>query len=290
MINNSNNVSFCGATRWFKKELFINKSSIDNIINSTNSEFVGTLPREIIQDIVRVSKNKEDKIKRIKNIMDGFSSVSQSILALRGKLEKYGCYWESNSSFKNKKFIKVIEKNLNKVFRKGKLIKFGEKIRVETLGEGGFGDVFLIRFPERKQYQPLVLKLFRYSGNSEFVNFCNHGALAENNIMIRLNDLFKKLKEDAIHAKGFFGSLKNAFLVSEYVSNKAGYTVKHGEFESFTAIGEKCCYEISETLKKVGLAYTDYRPSNIIGGKLVDYGGIQDMFKKYSKPESYYNY
>ena len=284
MINNttSNNISFKGATRWFKKELFINNPSLNNIIRTTNSEFVGTLPKDILQDIIKISKNKEDKTKRIKDIMDGFSLVSQKIEVLRNKLEKYGCYWECNSSFKSERFTKVVGKTLNKTFRKVKLIKFGEKIKVESLGEGGFGDVFLIKFPQSTQYKSLVLKLFKHKQLSEFCETFNHGGFAENNIMIYVNNLFKKAKEESVFAEGHFGSLKNIFLVSEYVPDMFKGTDK-GTWWLYTDEGHKICHKIRETLQKHGLLYNDYRSENIINGKIVDYGGVRDINKKYAK-------
>ena len=284
MINNttSNNISFKGATRWFKKELFINNPSLNNIIRTTNSEFVGTLPKDILQDIIKISKNKEDKTKRIKDIMDGFSLVSQKIEVLRNKLEKYGCYWECNSSFKSERFTKVVGKILNKTFRKGKLIKFGEKIKVESLGEGGFGDVFLIKFPQSTQYKSLVLKLFKHKQLSEFCETFNHGGFAENNIMIYVNNLFKKAKEESVFAEGHFGSLKNIFLVSEYIPDMFKGTDK-GTWWLYTDEGHKICHKIRETLRKHGLLYNDYRSENIINGKIVDYGGVRDINKKYAK-------
>lgn len=284
MINNttSNNISFKGATRWFKKELFINNPSLNNIIRTTNSEFVGTLPKDILQDIIKISKNKEDKTKRIKDIMDGFSLVSQKIEVLRNKLEKYGCYWECNSSFKSERFTKVVGKTLNKTFRKVKLIKFGEKIKVESLGEGGFGDVFLIKFPQSTQYKSLVLKLFKHKQLSEFCETFNHGGFAENNIMIYVNNLFKKAKEESVFAEGHFGSLKNIFLVSEYIPDMFKGTDK-GTWWLYTDEGHKICHKIRETLQKHGLLYNDYRSENIINGKIVDYGGVRDINKKYAK-------
>ena len=291
MINNttSNNISFKGATRWFKKELFINNPSLNNIIRTTNSEFVGTLPKDILQDIIKISKNKEDKTKRIKGIMDGFSLVVQKIEVLRRKLEQYDCYWECNSSFKNEKFIKIVEKILNKTFRKGKLIKIGEKIKVESLGEGGFGDVFLIKFPQSTQYKSLVLKLFKYKQLSEFCETFNHGGFAENNIMIYVNNLFKKAKEESVFAEGHFGSLKNIFLVSEYIHDAFKGTDK-GTWWLYTDEGHKICHKIRETLQKHGLEYKDYRSENIINGKIVDYGGVRDINKKYEKIlYDYYN-
>ncbi len=286
MINNttSNNISFKGATRWFKKELFLNKSSMDGIVSSANSEFIGTLPRDIIYDIIKISKNKEDKTKRIKIIMDGFSLVSQKIEVLRRKLGKYGCYWECNSSFKNERFTKVVEKTLNKTFRKGKLIKLGEKIKVQPIGEGGFGDVFMIEFPNSTNYKPLVLKLFKHKHLAEFFNTVLHGGVAESNIMIYVTNLFKKSKEASVFAEGYFSSLKNNFLVSEYVSDSFK-GVDMDCYWMYMTKGQKTCYQIREILKKHGLEYKDYRSENIIGGKIVDYGGVQDMNKKYEKME-----
>lgn len=218
MINDfNNNISFCGATRWFKKEIFNRQESINKIINSVNSDLVGSLPKEIIYDVINLSKNDKDKTKRIKNIMNGFSELAQRIEKLRGKLEKYGCYWECNSSFRNEIFIKVLEKKLNKLFKKNDLIGLFENIKVEPLGGGSFGDVFLVNFSERKSYKPLVFKLYKNRYLSELLTVFNHGGFAENNIMIYVTNLFKKSKEASVFADGYFGSTKNNFLVSEYV-------------------------------------------------------------------------
>ncbi len=283
MINNSNNISFCGATRWLKKELYISKTAVDNFNNSTNTEFVGTLPREIIQDIIRVSKNEVEKSKRIKNVMEGFSVATQEIEKLKRKLERFGCYWEANSSFKKEKLTTLLSKCMNKLFKKNKLLKFWEKIKVETLGDGGFGDVFLIKFPPEKQYQPLVFKVFK-DNNIRRLNIVNHGAFAENNIMIYVTNLFKKSKTPSVFAQGYFGSLKNNFLVSEYVPDTFKSIQKDWVY---TFAGKKRCEEISQILEKHGLFYDDFRSENIIGGKIVDYGGVEDKNKKYM-PAVYY--
>lgn len=279
MINNSNNISFCGATRWFKRELFINNSSVDNIINCSKSEFVGELPKEIILDIINTSKNEKIKKNRIKNIMEGFSKISQKLIKTTKELEKIPVYWEPSKEFKNKKLLKIIKKRLNKVFKENKLLRFWQKIEVKTLGEGGFGDVFLIEFPQKKQYPPLALKVFKDTPLN-LLNINNHGSFSENNTMIYVTNLFKKAKTPSVFADGYFGSLKNNFLVSQYIPDTFNSIEKDWVY---TAAGEKRCEEISKILSDKGLYYDDFRSENIIGGKIIDYGGLEDKKKEYLK-------
>lgn len=309
-----NNISFKGATRWFQKEIFIKRETFDNIKRTTKSHFVGSLPSEIIKDIIQISKNVEEKHNKIKEIMNAFADIATEFQKINSKnMEaEINSSWQDIKQKANKiktifqkiilkktkktvvktinkgnineqyfarmpegekveKYRQIAEEKLNKIFKKTKLIKKKEEIKVLNLGDGAFGKVLLIEFPVRMNWEPKVLKFFDSAHYTDSFNINKHGYCAENNIMIYVNNAFKNPKNQ-VFKKGYFGSLENHFLVSEYIPSEQICDV------NFT---QDTLDYIERVLIKRGLEHSDLRFGNIIRNKIIDYGGLEVVTKKY---------
>ena len=54
-------ISFHGATKWLQKTIFTNKDDFKAILNCSNSEIIGYFPKDMINFVIKNSKNKETK-------------------------------------------------------------------------------------------------------------------------------------------------------------------------------------------------------------------------------------
>lgn len=269
-INNSHNTpSFCGATRIFRKDIFLGKKTFNAIRDTANSEFVGVLPREIIQSVIRVSNSDTEKQTIIREILEAFGKCSEiseqnSIIPPISIFERIKSFFgiKIKPDYKKKEQLtksttKQIGQTLERVFKKFKLIPKNEHFEVRSIGSGLFGQTFSIRFPESLHCTPKVFKhFFENSKKYNEKSLCTlHGELAENNIGVYISNLSHRVSEKAQFVDYHFGSLRRNFLVSEHAEN---YPERY----------------INPCIKYFGkFSNEDMRNNNnIINGRIVDFG------------------
>ena len=84
----NSNVSFKGLTHCLKNRIFNRVETYHKIKNANPDKIIGTLPKEIIKDIIKISKTPQEKNTAIKTIIDGFNQASSIISKLHKKQSK----------------------------------------------------------------------------------------------------------------------------------------------------------------------------------------------------------
>lgn len=254
------------------------------------SEFVGQLPWDMGRDIVKVSKTAADRRKNFLNIMETFSELSKIfsssylvkpeplsvwekfIRIFKPKDKKYESLKYSCSPHELESILTLINvgsKKLTESFQKVGLLKKREKIKLEFLGKGCSGSAFKITFPKRTKYKPKVLKIF---SKSEFERmqrpnklFNVESPFHEINSMIFIknkhkNNGFKNLQ----YVEGYVASLRNRFMLL-----KDAYNYRNKDLNPH--------YKLDEKLKL--MLWDKSNDGNILNGRLIDYGYIQQFEK-----------
>lgn len=265
--NTANSPSFSGATRIFKKDIYVGQATLSAIRDTANSEYVGQLPKELIRDILKISSSKEEQTHIIKTIMDTFGKCSDMLDQINqrdiGFWEKikltfgFGTKPWILAQRKTKEFQSYMSQSLSNVFKKFNLMGQNENIKVKELGFGSFGKTFEIIFPESTNYSTKVFKKFRLNNPNEASNISTiHGALAENNIGIYVTNLSKKVEEREQFVETHFGSLRRNFMLTEHANNYPPRKMN----QRIKVFGRFCSFDMANN-------------GNVVNGRIVDYGG-----------------
>ncbi len=285
------NPSFCGATQIFQKRIFQNKTTFFQIANDATSGYVGSLPNEMIKDIIRLSSTVKEKEFLIKFIMDSFSNtadfISKKIDAEREnpltvafyrlyamfkkkKINDFQYKYEPPCTPEEKTKIAVSASSiLTKALRKAKILKKGENIDLTYIGEGSYKNVFSLKFPQRTGYTPKVISVFKPIPKEylEIEDKLLHGILPELNMFAYIN---KQNQKNSPFIRNYFGSMTNDFILSE----DANYLEPAEELSE-------------EIFKKMNLIHWDLNPENIVNGWIIDLGGLKMRNPYRAKSQGY---
>ena len=282
--------SFYGATQLFQKRILCNKNSFQQISINTINEYVGSLPNEIIKDIIKQAKTKKEKEDLIKFIMHAFSKtvkfINKEIDAERDN-ELAKVFYSAYAMFKKIKPNKIEdkyvipytheEKNnigrsasalLTTAFLKAGILEKSEKIDISYIGEGSFKNVFSIKFPQRTGYTPKVISIFKYIPKNylDIEKTMEHGILPELNMVAYIN---KQHQKNSPFVRNYFGSITDNFILSD----DANY------LEPTMEIDERI-------LTKMNLMHWDLSPENIVNDRIIDLGGLKMRDKHKVKPHN----
>ena len=183
-VNLNYKPSFGGITRYLQREIYDVAKAQKQLLTLPKSEFVGQLPNEILQDIIKKSKTSDEKREKILHIMNGFSNLSNFFATPKGINFKASppSFWTKIFSFLKpkdplyKKFKMIYSKQdidkilaiinmgaeqITKTFQDVGLLKTREKIKLEYLGKGCSGKALRMIFPKRTKYSSKVFKVFK---------------------------------------------------------------------------------------------------------------------------------
>ena len=186
-------INFAGATTKLKKQACKSIEEIKKIIqdNPKSNGIIGSLPFEWIQQIP-----SNDRENTIKSFYFDFGKIISNFRETKDKLE--------------------CEDKITELMQKSNIIRSDNKITLNKLGSGAFGDAYLINTQDDKQN--FVLKIFK---EVEFSNHGNqqdiHGNYAEINRMAYINNASKSLQTKPSQRTRFYvGDTNNAYIISEY--------------------------------------------------------------------------
>ena len=284
--NINNSPSFCGITRYLNREIYDNIKVQKRLLNLSEVNFVGELPREILQDIISLSKTPQEKKENIFKIMTAFVDVAKKS-RVYDKLEyPQPSIWEKFISkflpedkiykqlrfshtksqidtFKN--FLDDSGKRLSTAFKEVGLINKWNKIKIEYVGKGCSGSVFKISFPKRTGYSSKVLKVFKDSDLQD--NYSNGNLLDVGTNFHEINSIFYiknahrgKGFKSSEYVEGYFGSLKDKFMMLEDVNNYLPQKANEH-------------FKIDHDLNL--MLWDKSTENNVVNGRVVDYGYIQ---------------
>ena len=292
-INNMTNINspaFCGATQLFRKRILEQPLSFYELSKQIDSPYVGSLPNEIIKDIIALSKNPQDKKNIIMQVMDGFSKTAECIYK-QIDAEKDSCItracnriWEflterniKNSEYKYCPQYTPEEKNkigknasslLTKALRETGILRYDEKVEMSYIGDGSYKNVFSIKFPKRTGYSPKVISIFKAEDrNLEDIlddSVTTSGLLPELNMSVYINN---RRQKNSPFIKTYFGSIKDNFILSD----DANYVPTGKELDN-------------EIFKKMNLIHWDLREENIVNGWVIDLGGLKMRDPRLARP------
>lgn len=271
--------SFCGATKILKKHILSDKNTLIRFVNEVENGYIGSLPNEIIIDIIKLSKTQKEKETLIKAVMDGFSKTANYIYKeidedRENALTKV--FYSIYAMFKKKKMNNVEfkyvppytpeEKNkigqsasllLTKTLIKTGILKKGETVSLNFIGDGSYKNVFSLKFPQRTGYTPKVMGIFKPFPKDCFdiEDTMTHGKFPELNMLAYINNRHQK---NSPFVKNYFGSIKDNFILSE----NANFL--------------KPARELNENIfMKMNLIHWDLTPDNIVNGWIIDLGGLK---------------
>jgi len=269
--------AFGGATKIFKSHLLYRLDSFDKIMQTSNTNFVGTLPREILQKIIQKSASPEEKKQTILEIMQSFSRTAKLMKKIEtANLMLTRPIMSIISKITNSEDIvsririkeKTAENVLTKAFKKSHLIGRFSKIKVRLIGIGGSGQAYAIYFPKKTGFKPKVLKIFDVNDGQKVTNRSEEiysGCRTENNAMVFIRDKYHYKFDKAKFTEGYLGSLKDNFMLSEHAKNYK-YKKINPHFKIFNELGIIACDMATD--------------GNVVNGRLVDYGYILPITKR----------
>lgn len=226
---NSNTTSFGGATRIFQKQRIKGDNNLTSLSNTLNTHFVGSIPNDIVNDIVKISASAEDKKKLIKSVMQSFSTTARHITSeMHHELNyhpypnKFMAFIFSPIKFFTKdetcingqnltgnqfaKIAKSASRRLSKEFERHGLIKKGEKIDITYDQSDMLKNTFSIVFPKSTNYKPKTLSIY----NSEYPEYRAAFNTPDTHAPYELNQALKSEKGEANQV---FGSITENFIL-----------------------------------------------------------------------------
>ena len=226
---NSNTISFGGATKIFQRQSIKGENNLTYLSNTLNTHFVGSIPNDIVSDIVKMSASAEDKKKLIKSVMQSFSTTARHITGEIHHELNYHPYPNKFMAFifspikfflkdetcingqnlTGNQFAKIAKsagKRLSKEFKKHGLIKKGEKIDITYDKSDMLKNTFNIVFPKSTNYKPKTLSIY----NSEYPEYKSAFNIPDTYAPYELNQALKSEKGEANQV---FGSITENFIL-----------------------------------------------------------------------------
>lgn len=297
-MNTINNTpSFGGATNIFQHRIIKKPDNFDLVESVLETPYVGTLPKEIIKDIVQLHTSPETKKAAIMSIMDAFSQTASKIgkkldangetifskiwdfikklfATLTHQKPRKLKYCPELSAQKKEAIGASQEKILTTAFKSVGLINNKENISIRFLGDGTYKNVYLIEFPERTGYKSKVMGIYKGDDTIEInpnitedndpARYAS-GLLPELNIMSYLNKVAGKKSP---FVQGHFGSIKDRFILCDYALNRTAGKANSDIYK----------------YPQFNIVHCDLRDENIINGWIIDYGGVVMTKPSVTKP------
>ncbi len=271
----NNSPSFGGLTRIFKARTFYQKKTYEHLAKMAKDTFIGSLPKEIITDIQKLASNKEEKVKHIKQIMQAFEKASYELNRPPQK-EKPFLYQIINKLLKKQAQPHLSQEEnaaniLNQAFKKAGLIKESDTIEITKIGRGVSSNVYKIKFPQTSNYKDKAIKVYTkqtHKAIQEQRLSKKHGFMPETNAATLITQRQKHNKNKSPFVEFYLASLKNDFMLCEYVPN--------------TPTSTASLLNINKLADQLHLTVMSLRRSDIVNNKIVDFGYIKNA-RTYSK-------
>lgn len=309
----NSNVSFKGLTHCLKNRIFNRVETYHKIKNANPDKIIGTLPKEIIKDIIKISKTPQEKNTAIKTIIDGFNQASSIISKLHKKQSKirkaFSPFKEPKVTLNNK--IKNIWTNF-----KNSILIFNKKSEADLIENLYFTPTSGLLSPNDpellkacKQASKILTKNFQKAGLLDKNFFLNK---ASNSISIKILGggnygrgyavIFpEKTKYSPKVLKVFYPTFSHSHgLLAEinaakYIENINGQKIEKLPFVDvyFGSIKDNYLLsELAQNYKRIPnqslvlgslITCNDTHYANIINGRIIDYGAIKSITSKLSK-------
>lgn len=271
-----------GLYRHLKKEL-CSKDELVSISDTIKDEdrSIGCLPKEWLQNIE--SGEIGEKTKQVHKILADFSELLHSFQMTEHKekvneiLEafRYKYFMEGHSEEETRKAVKNLEdlikqKSKETVYYSMKETEtaigdiLNSDCEIDYINSGSFGTVFKVTV----EGKACALKIFKLMPGDNYL-FQKHGEKSEIAGAVFLN---KNIKPSQC-AKFYLGRFSSNRRCDGYMLT--GY-VEKPENSGFNQLGVWNFFD-----KYAASKYTvcDFNPNNVIGGKLIDFGGVMPRFK-----------
>ncbi len=259
--------SFKGLTKIFKNHLINDAHTYEKLIATSKDEFVGSLPKEIIDKIIAVSQTKEEKNKIIRRILKGFAQITKELQKPEKKPTK-ASYINIADIKEQKKSAKKASKTITKIFQKNKLIKNTEQIKISPFkeNEGCFGIVFDLIFPKSLNCSKKVIKVFKKKNpeNLKPKYLKLHGVSAEANAATYISKQQGTSFQKSVFVKPYISSPKHQFMINEHIDNYPNEKSNWYKIQRFFNSKNITCKDIVK-----GWSY------NIKNNRIYDFGAIE---------------
>lgn len=158
--------------------------------------------------------------------------------------------------------INLLEKRLNKIFKNVGILKRKQSVNLTPIGQGGFGQVYKLKLLN-KSY---ALKVFKVNNDNKSWKYLENGNFYEQALGQYLKKKIPKRNKNVSYM--YYGDLKNSLQLSTFEEKSKPFK---GTVFDFMKIGLKLSPN------------EHFTPKNNIANKIIDLGGIHQIFPFYNK-------
>ena len=265
--------SFKGLTKVFKNKLISDAKTYEQLISTTQKEFIGALPKEIIDKIISISRTQDEKNTIIKNILNAFAKASKELQKTELEPQSHVSRLKTNLE-EQEAITQKAAKLISEIFQKNKLINPTEQIKINPFegNEGAFGTVFDLIFPKSLHCPKKIIKIFKGKKpellKPKYLNL--HGPAAEANAALYITKhQGAPFQKKSVFVKPYICSPQHRFMINEHLDNYANEETDWHKIQRFFNDKNILCIDI--------VPGWDH---NVRNSRIYDFGAIEKLNSK----------